>query len=46
MMHLIPKKFIIKNQVYMIYYIYGVATLEEFRKQGYLKEMMEKALLP
>jgi hypothetical protein len=43
-MHLIPKKFIIKNQEYMIYYIYGVATLEEFRKQGYLKEMMEKAL--
>ena len=38
-MHLIPKRAIVGKYKTNVMYIYGVGTLEEYRKQGFMKEM-------
>ena len=44
MLHLNPYKIVINNNVYNSYYVVAVATLEEYRKKGYMAELIKSSL--
>lgn len=44
MLHLNPYKMYINNKKYLSYYIVAVATLAEYRKKGYMAELLNKSL--
>ncbi|WP_317367643.1 GNAT family N-acetyltransferase [uncultured Tyzzerella sp.] len=44
MLHLNPYKIYINNKEYLSYYIVAVATLPEYRKKGYMAELLHKSL--
>lgn len=44
MMQLVPKKIVINDEIHQVHYIYGVATREEYRRRGYMRALMERAI--
>lgn len=44
MLHLNPYKISIRNNIYKSYYIVAVATLKEYRKKGYMSELLKESI--
>lgn len=45
MLQLVPKKIRYRKELLDVYYIFAVATAPEYRKKGYMKELVNKAVL-